>query len=127
MYPLDAQTERFEAVEILGIPGLFTTLRVSRDSVPPGMYLYEMQTSADDWGRPGLLARSITVEHFGTVLTASPITLPENGYRDLEPGDFDEFHGSEHLTVAEFEEKYLSPRQTTRPHQPPRARSAPVR
>lgn len=127
MYPLDAQTERFEAVEILGVPGLFTTLRVSRATVPPGMYLYEMQTSADDWGRPGLLSQNITVEHFGTVLTASPITLPESGYRDLAPGDFDELHGAEHLTVAEFEEKYLSPRPMLRRHQPPKAHSAPVR
>lgn len=29
MYPIDAKTERFETVEILGIPGLFTTVSAS--------------------------------------------------------------------------------------------------
>ena len=30
MYPIDAKTAKFEEVEILGIPALFTTERVSR-------------------------------------------------------------------------------------------------
>ena len=126
MYPCNAQTERFEAVELLGIPGLFTTQRVSRASVPKGLYLYEMQTSEDDWSQPCLLARSILVEHFGTVLTASPIALPEHGYLDLSPGAFSDSGGSEYLTIAEFEEKYLSPRQAHR-HRPPKAHRALVR
>lgn len=117
MYPLDAMAIRFKAVEILGIPGLFTTERVNRATVPKGMYAYDMQTSAEDWTRPCLLARHITVEHFGTVLTASPIPLPESGYVDLSPGDLEERNGAEHLTVAEFEQKYLSP-----DNQPPQSR-----
>ena len=127
MFPLDATTHQFEAVELLGIPGLFTTERVSRATVPPGLYLYEMQTGERDWTQPALLARRITVEHYGTVLTASPITLPESGYLDLKPGDFDEFEGMEHLTVAEFEAKYLPPREAPPSRQPSRARHAPVR
>lgn len=127
MYPLDAQTHRFEAVEILGIPGLFTTERINRASIPPGLYLYEMQTSEADWSQPCLLAPCITVEHFGTVLTASPISIPQSGYLDLKLGDFDELQGAEHLTVAEFEEKHLSPPVASRRHQPPKVRSAPAR
>ena len=72
MYPLDATKQTFDVVEVLGIPGLFTVERVSRATVPKGMYLYEMQTDEEDWGRPCLLGRHITVEHFGTVLTARP-------------------------------------------------------
>ncbi|MFR3921656.1 MAG: LPD28 domain-containing protein [Dysosmobacter welbionis] len=57
---------------------------------PPWMHLYEMQTDPDDWSQPGLLGLHITVEHFGTVLTASPlpchpaaiwIWLPATSYR----------------------------------------------
>ena len=109
MYPIDAKTERFEAVEILGIPGLFTTGRVDRKTIPPGMYAYDMQTSEGDWSQPCLLARHITMEHYGTVLTASPIALPKTGYLDLKPGDFHQPSEYEGLTVADFEEKYLSP------------------
>lgn len=107
MYPLDATKETFEAVEILGVPGLFTVERVNRATVPKGMYLYEMQTSEDDWSQPCLLGRRIMVEHYGTVLTASPIDLPGTGYLDLKPGDFTQGDGFDRLTVAEFEDKYL--------------------
>lgn len=107
MYPLDATKETFEAVEILGILGLFTVERVNRATVPKGMYLYEMQTSEDDWSQPCLLGQRIMVEHYGTVLTASPIDLPSSGYLDLKPGDFTQGNGFDRLTVAEFEDKYL--------------------
>lgn len=127
MYPIDATTERFEAVEVLGVPGLFTTLRVNRTTVPKGMYAYDLQTSPEDWSQPGLLARHITVEHFGTVLTASPLALPESGYLDLHPGDFMQGSGADCLTVREFEDRYLSPRPAPPRHRPVRAHSAPAR
>lgn len=109
MYHIDASKERLQAVEILTVPGLFTIHRVDRSTLPPWMYLYEMQTSPDDWSQPCLLGRHITVEHFGTVLTASPLPLPPSGYLDLAPGDFDDRHGEEYLTAKEFEGKYLDP------------------
>lgn len=130
MYPIDANTAQFEAVEILGIPGLFTTERVNRATVPKGMYLYEMQTSEDDWGQPCLLGRHITVEHFGSVLTASPIDLNERGYRDMAPGDFTQGGGSDRLTVAEFEDRCFDrqpPSRQRRPHRHPKTHAAPVR
>lgn len=126
MYPLNAMTARFTAVEILEVPGLFTTERVDRSTVPKGMYLYEMQTSEADWGHPCLLARHITVEHFGTVLTASPIDLPKSGYRDLSSGDFTDHGGAERLTVAEFEDKYLGRHPPVRQHRPRKSRAAAV-
>ena len=130
MYPLNATTERFEAVEILGIPGLFTVERVNRATVPKGMYLYEMQTDEDDWSQPCLLGRRIMAEHFGTVLTASPITLNENGYLDLKPSDFVMGGGSDRLAVAEFEDRCFGrqlPSRQRRPHCHHKARPAPVR
>ena len=66
MSAVDARKEHYEAVEILGIPGLFTTLRVDRTTIPKGVYAYDTQTSEQDWSQPCLLARHITVEHFGT-------------------------------------------------------------
>ena len=88
MSAVDARKEHYEAVEILGIPGLFTTLRVDRTTIPKGVYAYDMQTSEQDWSQPCLLARHITVEHFGTVLTASPVPIPPNGYLDLWQSPF---------------------------------------
>ena len=131
MYPIDATKESFEAVEILGVPGLFTPLRVDRATVPQGMYAYDMQTDETDWLQPHLLGRHVTVDHYGTVLTASPIQLPETGYRDLTPGDFAQGDGSEQLTVAEFEAKFLSPAPPPPcwkpPHHHPGPRRLPAR
>ena len=114
MYSMDAGTGRFEAVEILGIPALFTTRRIDRGTVPRGMYAYDMQTSEEDWSQPCLLARHITVEHYGTVLTASPISLPASGYYDLKAGDFTQGSDDARMTVAEFEEKWCSPQPEVR-------------
>ena len=109
MSAVNARTWYFEAVEIFGIPGLFTTQRVDRSTVPKGVYAYDMQTSEQDWSQPCLLARHITVEHFGTVLTASPVPIPPNGYLDLTPGDFEAQFCAECMTLADFEAKWLSP------------------
>ena len=125
MYPIDATQERMEAVEVFGVPGLFTTLRVNRATIPKGMYAYDMQTSEEDWSQPCLIARHITVEHYGTVITASPIELSETGYRDMEPGDFTQATRAEQLTIAEFERKHLAPKPS--PPRPKRRPPAPAR
>lgn len=122
MYRVNANTERLEEVEILTVPGLFTTQRVDRSTLPPWMYLYEMQTDPDDWSQPCLLGRHITVEHFGTVLTASPLPLPPSGYLDLASGDFIQGQGAERLTAAEFEAKYLDPDYQPTPSMHPKQR-----
>lgn len=61
MYPIDATKESFETAEIFGIPALFTVLRVSRATVPKGMFAYDLQMSEEDWlrtGYPGIPFRS---------------------------------------------------------------------
>ena len=64
MSAVDARKEHYEAVEILGIPGLFTTLRVDRTTIPKGVYAYDMQTSEQDWSNlaclPGISRWSIS-------------------------------------------------------------------
>ena len=118
MSAADARTERYEAVEILGIPGLFTTRRIDRATISKGLYAYDMQTSEQDWSQPCLLARHITVEHFGTVLTASPIPIPPSGYLDLSAGDFVEQGFAERMTLADFEAKWLPPADPPRMSKP---------
>ncbi len=101
-YPLDAMAETFEVVHLLNRPALFTELRVDRATIPKGLYAYDMQVADDDWSRPCLLGRYISVEHFGTVLTAAPIKLNDEGYRDLSPEDFTMGTGAGRMTTLEF-------------------------
>ncbi len=76
----------YEEVRFLGIPALFTSLRVSGDSVPEGMHRYELRYD-EDTCEPCQAAKNILVDHYGTLLTSRPVQLPVDGYLCFEPGD----------------------------------------
>ena len=60
---VDARKERFELVEVLGHPMLFTCLRVDRSTVPKGLYLYEVRNDDDQCGLPVEIGRWVMVNH----------------------------------------------------------------
>lgn len=64
---VNAMTEKFEDVTVLGHPMLFTCLRVDRDTVPQGMYMYEVRHDDDQQGEPVQIANWIMVNHWGTL------------------------------------------------------------
>lgn len=101
----NVMTAAFEEVSVYGKPALFTSLRVDRSTVPDGLYLYELRHADEDWGDPCHLARSILVNHYGTVLTREPIQLPVEGWLNLNPSDF-YFSDGGCRTAAAFQEKY---------------------
>lgn len=68
-------TEKFEDVTVLGHPMLFTCLRVDRDTVPQGMYMYEVRHDDDQQGEPVQIANWIMVNHWGTLISNRPIRL----------------------------------------------------
>ena len=49
---VNAMTEQFEDVTVLGHPMIFTCLRVDRDTVPEGLYMYEVRHDDDQQGDP---------------------------------------------------------------------------
>ena len=69
-------TEKFEDVTVLGHPMLFTCLRVDRDTVPQGMYMYEVRHDDDQQGEPVQIANWIMVNHWGTLLSLIHISEP---------------------------------------------------
>ena len=72
---VNAMTEKFEDVTVLGHPMLFTCLRVDRDTVPQGMYMYEVRHDDDQQGEPVQIANWIMVNHWGTLISNRPIRL----------------------------------------------------
>ena len=87
---VDAREERFELVEVLGHPMLFTCLRVDRSTVPNGLYLYEVRNDDDQCGLPVEIGRWVMVNHWGTLLSTVPIALEpsphiNNAYRSIDP------------------------------------------
>ena len=101
MARLNAMTERFEEVEILGKPALFTCLRIDRNTLPPGLYMYEVREDDESSGIACQIARNIMVNHWGTLITREPIKLPRDGYLDIENDDLNYGVGSV-CTVKEF-------------------------
>lgn len=102
----EAERELFSEIQVLGKPALFHDMRIERSSVPKGLYLYEVRHDDDGFGNPVQIAKGIMVNHFGSILTRSPIKLPPGGCLDIDPEkDWDYGEGNS-LTVNEFLEKY---------------------
>jgi len=83
----DAVTESFVEVTILGRPALFTPGRIDRSTVPQGYHLYEIRHDDDCQGDAVHVARTIAVNHWGSIITSEEIPFPSNGYLDIEPED----------------------------------------
>lgn len=96
-----AMVLRYDLMRFQNIPALFTTLRVRADSIPDGVYRYEIR-SDEETCEPCQLARRIAVNHYGTLLTVDPIQLPADGYLSFEPGDL-RFLKESCVTLAGFQ------------------------
>lgn len=70
---VDARKERFELVEVLGHPMLFTCLRVDRSTVPKGLYLYEVRNDDDQCGLPVEIGRWVMVNHWARCCPPYPL------------------------------------------------------
>lgn len=102
----NAMEETFTEIEVLGKPALFHDMRIDRDTVPKGLYLYEVRHDDEGWGDPVQIAKGIMVNHFGSIITREQIRLLANGYLDIDPEKDWNYAGGDCRTVKEFQEKY---------------------
>lgn len=82
---INALTEEYENVTVLGHPMLFTCSRIDRDTVPGGLYAYDVRHDDDQQGVPCELAKYVLVNHWGTVITDEPVELKENYHNAYHP------------------------------------------
>ena len=47
-----AMTERYEEITVCGKPALFTSIRIKRDTVPDGLYAYDVRHDDECRGIP---------------------------------------------------------------------------
>ena len=104
---INAKTEKFEKVTVFGKSMLFTCLRVDKDTVPDGLYIYEVRHDDEGQGDPVEIASFVMVNHWGTLISAYPIELTpspmgHNAYKDIDPEKDWSYEG----TVCTLE-KYL--------------------
>lgn len=64
----DATTQRYEEITVCDKPALFTSVRIKRDSVPAGLYAYDVRHDDDCRGIPCEIAPFIMVNHWGTII-----------------------------------------------------------
>ena len=92
--------KRCEQVTLLGKKALYVEERIHRSTLPQGLYAYDLRGSDYDFTRPVTLEKHVVVNHAGTIITAQPIPLPEQGYIDIRRRlRFKD----EHCSLREFE------------------------
>ena len=110
-----AMTERYEEITVCGKPALFTSIRIKRDTVPDGLYAYDVRHDDECWGIPCEIAPFVMVNHWGTIILAEPLELPDDGRRYIDEDtdwNYAPFGGTEKnqkpcVTVKEFIKTYV--------------------
>ena len=69
----------YTEVELFDKPALFSNYRIDRDTVPEGLYCYDLRGSDYDPGSPVTVEPYVTVNHAGSVLTIEPIEFSGMG------------------------------------------------
>lgn len=74
---INAREAVFERVELINKRGYFTELRVDRDTVPNGFYVYDIRDDGD--GNICEVKDKVMVNHFGTVILTEELKEAEKG------------------------------------------------
>ena len=103
--------EKYQKVEIFDVPGLFSNGRIDPATIPEGMYVYDMRGSDDDPGQPIAVESHVTVNHAGSVITAKPLDLGEDGRLMFTEDEGLNFIGGE-ISAYKFLNEQLKDRNT---------------
>ena len=80
----NAMTEHYEEITVCGKPALFTSIRIKRDTIPDGLYVYDVRHDDECQGIPCEIAPFVMVNHWGTIILAEPLELPDDGRRYID-------------------------------------------
>ena len=78
MAVLHAATQQYEFCELDGKPVAFTNMRLDRETVPDGLYCYDIRDSDNLDGSCAQIKPIVIVNHWGTILSKSPFSLDEH-------------------------------------------------
>ena len=80
----NAMTDHYEEITVCGKPALFTSIRIKRDTIPDGLYAYDVRHDDECRGIPCEIAPFVMVNHWGTIILAEPLELPDDGRRYID-------------------------------------------
>ncbi len=101
----------YQEVELFGQPALFSNDRIAADDLPDGLFCYDLRGSDDDPGAPVAVEERVMVNHAGSVITAKPLELPEEGHLPLTDESGLDFNGGE-KTAQRFLQDHKKDRRT---------------
>ena len=107
--PKDAT--KYQEVEIFDMPALFSNGRVTPADIPEGMHCYDLRGSDDDPGMPVMVENHVVVNHAGSIITAKPLDLGEEGRLALTEEEGLNFVGGE-ISAYRFFNEQLKDRHT---------------
>lgn len=81
------EVDILQEVCVFGKKMLFTILRVNIDSLPEGLFRYDIRHCDDDWSAPATIEKTVLVNHMGAVITDEKFDLGENGYLCFDKED----------------------------------------
>jgi hypothetical protein len=96
------KNEKFDVVELLGKPALFTNARLKSVDVPPNVHLYHLRERGGGAGFASL-ERWVGVNHGGSILSKEPIDLGPDGYISFKkPDEGPNFAYGGKITLQEY-------------------------
>lgn len=97
-----------DVVDVQGKAYLFTNARVDRESIPEGLYAYDVGDDCD--GNFWRVQRFVMVNHWGTIIGPEEVALDAGGQFWCEAEDEDGEYSSEgaYISYAESLEDFLS-------------------
>lgn len=85
---VDATEEVFDLLELFGYTVLFTCMRVDRETIPKGLYVYDVRHDDDCSGKISEIKPHIIINHWGTIICKVPIEMTDIGCKFVEEGDY---------------------------------------
>lgn len=98
----DISKETFEQIRLFGKLVLFTPSRIKDETIPKGIYKYEVRHDDECLGIMCELSTRILVNHWGTILSNKPIQLYTNGYRYIDEEKDVQFINSHGITISDY-------------------------
>lgn len=75
--------DMLQEVEVFGKKALFSNGRIDVDTLPTGLYCYDLRGSDEDVGIPATIEENVTVNHAGCIITTEPMDFGDSDYIPL--------------------------------------------
>ena len=114
LHNFKAKEEKLEEVELFGEKALFSNGRIDKDTLPDGLYCYDLRGSDTDPGKPVAVEENVTVNHAGCVICTEPLDFSETEYIPLDEGlnFLDDEKGIREFLLEQYPEKAKLSRNT---------------